>query len=123
MAMRPKFSRSGYPGWAPTRTPRARASATVSSITDGSPAWKPHATLAEVKNGSNAASSRPSPTSALMSTMQNDPNPAGSDSGSLPGSRGGKRFAESHLEKAKGRAGQRPRDQREVGLDDRGDSG
>src|SRR5688572_14205667 len=48
MLRRPKPTRSGSPGWAPTATPASRASRTVSRITTGSPAWKPQATLAEV---------------------------------------------------------------------------
>src|SRR6185503_11411353 len=44
---RPKPCRSAKPGWAPIETPFSWHSRTVSSITIGSLAWKPQATLAE----------------------------------------------------------------------------
>src|SRR3712207_4255752 len=47
ISLRPKPTRSRYPGCTPTATPRSLASATVLRIVVGSPAWKPPATLAE----------------------------------------------------------------------------
>src|SRR5579884_118271 len=74
MARRPKPTRSGKLGWAPTATPAARQARTVRSMTRGSPPWKPQATLAEVTSGITS-SSRPSsklpklsPRSAFRST-------------------------------------------------------
>src|SRR3954454_14063101 len=74
MKRRPNPARSRYPTWAPTTTPAAAASAQVCRNVDGSPAWKPQATLAEVTMPSIAASSprvqRPndSPRSEFRST-------------------------------------------------------
>ena len=48
MLRRPKPMRSGNPGCAPTAAPAALQAATVASITRGSPACQPQATLAEV---------------------------------------------------------------------------
>src|SRR3990167_370300 len=45
---RPKPCRSAKPGWAPMLTPFCWQSLTVSTMTTGSLAWKPQATLAEV---------------------------------------------------------------------------
>ena len=45
---RPKPTRSGYETWAPIATPLAAARTHVARSVDGSPAWKPHATLALV---------------------------------------------------------------------------
>src|SRR5918999_1038517 len=47
ISLRPKPTRSRYPGCTPTATPCSLASATVLRIVVGSPAWKPPATLAE----------------------------------------------------------------------------
>src|ERR687889_196434 len=47
ISLRPKPTRSRYPGCTPTATPWSLASATVLRIVVGSPAWKPPATLAE----------------------------------------------------------------------------
>src|SRR5215813_332577 len=44
---RPKPCRSAKPGWAPIETPFCWQSLTVSTITTGSLAWKPQATLAD----------------------------------------------------------------------------
>src|SRR5690349_8861926 len=44
---RPKPCRSAKPGWAPIDTPFSWQSFTVSTITVGSLAWKPQATLAD----------------------------------------------------------------------------
>src|SRR4051794_21158696 len=51
MTRRPKPSRSGRPGCAPTATPWRMARATVRSIVTGSPPWKPQAMFAEVTSG------------------------------------------------------------------------
>src|SRR5215510_11613733 len=73
MTRRPKPIRSGKDGCEPIATPCRIASATVLRITWGSPAWKPHATLAEVRYGMISSSAprvqRPqlSPMSALRS--------------------------------------------------------
>src|SRR5215831_5776657 len=73
MTRRPKPIRSGKDGCEPIATPCRIASATVLRITWGSPAWKPHATLAEVMYGIISSSAprvqRPqlSPMSALRS--------------------------------------------------------
>src|SRR5229473_3464614 len=47
MTRRPKPCRSAKPGWAPIETPFNWQSFTVSTITVGSLAWKPQATLAD----------------------------------------------------------------------------
>src|SRR5260370_13797166 len=47
MTRRPKPCRSAKPGWAPIETPFSWQSFTVSTITVGSLAWKPQATLAD----------------------------------------------------------------------------
>src|SRR5918995_7079763 len=47
ISLRPKPTRSRYPGCTPTATPWSLASATVLRIVVGSPAWKPPAMLAE----------------------------------------------------------------------------
>src|SRR5438105_8722630 len=86
MARRPNPRRSGYPGCAPRVTPERTARATVRSMTAGSPAWKPQATLAEVTRARRSASEpmaqapNPSPTSALRSMRGNGgPRLAGDD--------------------------------------------
>src|SRR6266404_805551 len=56
MARRPKPCRSAKPGWAPMLTPFCTQSLTVSTITIGSLAWKPQATLAERTIFSTSAS-------------------------------------------------------------------
>src|SRR5215204_4941993 len=73
ISLRPKPTRSRYPGCTPTATPWSLASATVLRIVVGSPAWKPPATLAEEMYGI-ISSSKPifhgptlSPMSQLMS--------------------------------------------------------
>ena len=48
ISRRPKPARSGKPGCAPTATPLTLASRIVARSTEGSPAWKPAATLADV---------------------------------------------------------------------------
>src|SRR5690242_8153847 len=71
---RPKPCRSAKPGWAPMLTPLAAHSFTVSTITTGSLAWKPQATLAERTIFSTSASlpitqgPKLSPRSELMLT-------------------------------------------------------
>src|SRR5215475_9335665 len=73
MTRRPKPIRSGKDGCEPIATPWRSASATLLRITCGSPAWKPQATLAEVRYGMISSSApsvqRPqlSPMSALRS--------------------------------------------------------
>lgn len=70
---RPKPARSRYETCAPIRTPRSAASSQTRRMMDGSPAWKPQATLALVTTDSRASSSvsvqrpKPSPRSALRS--------------------------------------------------------
>src|SRR5689334_8256830 len=72
---RPKPSRSGKPGCAPTATPFALQVSTVRSIVTGSEAWKPQATFALVIAGMSASSSpirqlpKLSPQSELMSIV------------------------------------------------------
>src|SRR6185295_12015334 len=72
---RPKPTRSGNPGCAPTATPLAFARRIVSRSTDGSPAWKPAATFAEVIDCIRLASwpieyaPNDSPTSELISIL------------------------------------------------------
>src|SRR3569833_3684882 len=72
-ARRPNPARSWYPTCAPIATPRAAASSHTRRITDGSPAWKPHATVALGTMSSMAASSpifqapKPSPRSLFRS--------------------------------------------------------
>ena len=56
MGRRPKPSRSGYEGWAPTTTPRRAAASTVRRIVAGSPACTPQATLALVTRSRRASS-------------------------------------------------------------------
>src|SRR5262249_37383666 len=56
MTRRPKPCRSAKPGWAPIETPLSTHSFTVSTITTGSLAWKPQATLAERTIFSTSAS-------------------------------------------------------------------
>src|SRR5256885_2303155 len=71
---RPKPCRSAKPGWAPMLTPLSTQSFTVSTITVGSLAWKPQATLAERTIFSTSASlpmthgPKLSPRSELMLT-------------------------------------------------------
>src|SRR3981189_2454267 len=71
---RPKPCRSAKPGWAPIDTPFCWQSLTVSTITTGSLAWKPQATLAERTIFSTSASlpmthgPKLSPRSELMLT-------------------------------------------------------
>src|SRR5918999_1381724 len=74
ISLRPKPTKSRYPGCTPTATPWSLASATVLRIVVGSPAWKPPATLAE-EMYCIISSSKPifqgpklSPMSQLMST-------------------------------------------------------
>src|SRR5215813_9486456 len=73
MTRRPKPIRSGKDGCEPIATPWRSASATLLRMTCGSPAWKPQATLAEVRYGMISSSApsvqRPqlSPMSALRS--------------------------------------------------------
>src|SRR5229473_2351965 len=73
ISRRPNPWRSANPGCAPTDTPCALAARTVRRMTRGSPAWAPHATLAEVMFGMTSSSApivqRPndSPMSQLMS--------------------------------------------------------
>src|SRR5207302_1752249 len=74
MTRRPKPCRSAKPGWAPMLTPLSTHSFTVSTITVGSLAWKPQATLAERTIFSTSASlpithgPKLSPRSELMLT-------------------------------------------------------
>src|SRR5918911_3697319 len=71
---RPKPCRSAKPGWAPIDTPFSWQSLTVSTITVGSLAWKPQATLADLTIFSTSASlpithgPKLSPRSELMLT-------------------------------------------------------
>src|SRR6185369_11002558 len=73
-ARRPKPCRSAKPGCAPIETPLSTHSLTVSTITSGSLAWKPQATLAERTIFSTSASlpithgPKLSPRSELMLT-------------------------------------------------------
>ena len=73
MKRRPNPVRSGYATWAPIDTPRSAAAAHTRRMIDGSPAWKPQATLALETMSSSALSSpifhgpSPSPRSLLMS--------------------------------------------------------
>src|SRR5579883_2652690 len=74
ITLRPKPCRSAKPGWAPIDTPLSLQSFTVSTITVGSLAWKPHATLADFTIFSTSASlpmthgPKLSPRSELMLT-------------------------------------------------------
>src|SRR5688572_5111833 len=74
----PNPSRSGYDTWAPIATPRSAAAWHTRRNVDGSPAWKPQATLALVTMSSMASSSprlhtpNDSPRSALRSTAAID---------------------------------------------------
>src|SRR5262249_13558494 len=71
---RPKPCRSAKPGWAPRLTPFSWQSLTVSTMTTGSLAWKPQATLADFTIFSTSASlpmtqgPKLSPRSELMLT-------------------------------------------------------
>src|SRR5262245_24368287 len=56
IARRPKPWRSAKPGWAPMLTPFNWQSFTVSTMTVGSLAWKPQATLADFTIFSTSAS-------------------------------------------------------------------
>src|SRR5215217_1361932 len=75
MNRRPKPDLSAYPTWAPIATSRSAARRHTARMIDGSPAWKPQATLALVTTSSRALSSaivqlpKPSPRSALRSTV------------------------------------------------------
>ena len=57
MNRRPNPTRSGYDTWAPIATPWSAAAAHAARRVDGSPAWKPQATLALVTMSSIASSS------------------------------------------------------------------
>src|SRR3954463_15075526 len=76
MTRRPKPSRSGRPGCAPTATPWRMARATVRSIVTGSPPWHPQAMFAEVTSGMISSSlpsdqlPKLSPRSQLMSKVR-----------------------------------------------------
>src|SRR5437763_15286805 len=68
--LRPKFSRSGYDGCAPRRTPCSRARRAAYAIESASPVWPPQATFAEsIKGQSSSSPGEPSPMSAEMSIM------------------------------------------------------
>ena len=75
LSRRPKPTRSGNPGCAPTPRPSAFARVTVRSIDCGSPPWNPQATFTEVAEAITASSSptvnapKLSPASQLISTM------------------------------------------------------
>src|SRR5258705_13183369 len=72
---RPKPDLSAYPTWAPIATSRSAARRQTARMMEGSPAWKPQATLALVTMSNRALSSaifqlpKPSPRSAFRSTV------------------------------------------------------